>query len=105
MFAGWERIRDPLLDAMFTPIPPIRGVLKLFGAAKVAGLLDLARLAVLPVRRLGQEHFTGDGGPLLLTGNAMHADVPPDAAGSGIFGWLLAMLGQDVGFPVPQGGA
>ena len=35
----------------------------------------------------------------------MHADVPPDAAGSGIFGWLLAMLGQDVGFPVPQGGA
>jgi phytoene dehydrogenase-like protein len=68
-------------------------------------MLDLARLAVLPVRRLGQEHFGGDGGPLLLTGNALHADVPPDAAGSGVFGWLLAMLGQDVGFPVPQGGA
>ena len=42
---------------------------------------------------------------LLLTGNAMHSDVPPDAAGSGFFGWLLAMLGQDVGFPVPRGGA
>jgi hypothetical protein len=35
----------------------------------------------------------------------MHADVPPDAAGSGVFGWPLAMLEQDVGFPVPQGGA
>ena len=35
----------------------------------------------------------------------MHADIPPDAAGSGLFGWLLAMLGQDVGFPVPVGGA
>src|SRR5215207_8081959 len=35
----------------------------------------------------------------------MHADVPPDAAGSGIFGWLLTMLGQDVGYPVPEGGA
>ena len=35
----------------------------------------------------------------------MHSDVPPDAAGSGVFGWLLAMLGQDVGFPVPRGGA
>jgi phytoene dehydrogenase-like protein len=35
----------------------------------------------------------------------MHSDVPPDAAGSGLYGWLLAMLGQDVGFPVPQGGA
>jgi phytoene dehydrogenase-like protein len=72
---------------------------------KLSGMLDLARLAVLPARRLGQENFTGDGGPLLLTGNALHADVPPDAAGSGVFGWLLAMLGQDVGFPVPQGGA
>jgi phytoene dehydrogenase-like protein len=27
------------------------------------------------------------------------------AAGSGGFGWLLCMLGQDVGFPVPVGGA
>ncbi len=105
MFAGWQRIRDPLLDAMFTPIPPVRSGLKLLGRTKLAGLLDLARLAVLPVRRLGQESFAGDGGPLLLTGNAMHADVPADAAGSGIFGWLLTMLGQDVGFPVPQGGA
>src|SRR5205823_2004900 len=24
---------------------------------------------------------------------------------SGAFGWLLVMLGQDVGFPVPEGGA
>ena len=33
----------------------------------------------------------------------MHTDVSPDAAGSGMFGWLLCMLGQDVGFPVPRG--
>ena len=66
---------------------------------------DLARLAVLPVRRLAEERFRGAGAALLLAGNAMHTDVPPDAAGSGIVGWLLAMLGQDVGFPVPRGGA
>lgn len=105
LFAGWQAIRDPLLDAMFTPIPPVRSLVKLLRRTKLSGMLDLARLAVLPARRLGQENFAGDGGPLLLTGNAMHADVPPDAAGSGVFGWLLAMLGQDVGFPVPQGGA
>ena len=105
MFAGWQQIRDPLLDAMFTPFPPVKAAIKLLRQSKIEGALDLARLAVLPVRRLAQEHFTGEGGALLLTGNAMHADVPPDAAGSGIFGWLLAMLGQDVGFPVPQGGA
>ncbi|MFC4950231.1 phytoene desaturase family protein, partial [Pseudonocardia sp. GCM10023141] len=44
-------------------------------------------------------------GRLLLTGNALHADIPPDAAGSGLFGWLMSMLAQDVGFPVPVGGA
>ena len=42
---------------------------------------------------------------MLLTGNAMHSDVAPDSAGSALFGWLLVMLGQDVGFPVPEGGA
>jgi phytoene dehydrogenase-like protein len=102
---GWDRIRDPLLDALFTPFPPVVDGLRLLMRTGIGGGLDLARLAVTPVRRLGDERFRGDGGPLLLTGNAMHADVPPDAAGSGIFGWLLAMLGQDVGFPVPQGGA
>lgn len=105
MFAGWNKIRDPLLDAMFTPIPPVRSLLRLLRRLGTSGTLDMARLAVLPVRRLAEENFTGIGAPLLLTGNAMHADVPPEAAGSGVFGWLLAMLGQDVGFPVPQGGA
>src|SRR3954451_7447478 len=105
MVDAWRRIRDPLLDALFTPLPPVVPLTRLLRRAGVAGALDLARIGVLPVRRLADETFRGDGGGLLLAGNAMHADVPPDAAGSGVFGWLLAMLGQDVGFPVPQGGA
>jgi len=105
MVEHWKQVRDPLLDALFTPFPPIRPVLTLLRRVGAAGALELARLATLPVRRLGTETFAGAGGPLLLTGNALHTDIPPDAAGSGMFGWLLAMLGQDVGFPVPQGGA
>jgi phytoene dehydrogenase-like protein len=105
MFAGWQRVRDPLLDALFSPLPAAGPALRLLSRLGVGGALDLGRLAVLPVRRLADETFRGEGGGLLLTGNAMHSDVPPDAAGSGLFGWLLAMLGQDVGFPVPVGGA
>ena len=105
LVAGWDRVRDPLLDALFSPLPAAGPVLRVLRRLGVAGTLDLARLAVLPVRRLADESFRGEGGGLLLTGNAMHADVPPDAAGSGAFGWLLAMLGQDVGFPAPTGGA
>lgn len=102
---GWQRIRDPLLDALFTPLPPVRSSATLLRRLGAAGTLDYVRLALLPVRRLASERFGGDGAALLLTGNAMHSDVPPDGAGSGIFGWLLCMLGQDVGFPAPQGGA
>jgi phytoene dehydrogenase-like protein len=105
LFEGRQRVRDPLLDALFTPIPPIRAVLDILRRVGAAGTVDLARLGLLPVRRLGSESFRGVGGPLLLTGNSMHSDVPPDSAGSAILGWLLAMMGQDVGFPVPQGGA
>ncbi len=102
---GWRSVRDDVLAALFTPFPPIRSLARLLRRAGARGTLDLARLAVLPVRRLGAERFGGDAAPLLLTGNAMHADVPPDAAGSGLLGWLLTMLGQDVGYPVPEGGA
>jgi len=45
------------------------------------------------------------GARLLLAGNALHTDLGPDEAGSAVFGWMLSMLGQDVGFPVPEGGA
>ncbi len=105
LFAQWRRVRDPLLDALFTPFPPIRPSLRLLRSLGAADALDLARQAVLPVRRLADERFHGEGAAVLLTGNAMHSDVGPDSAGSGMFGWLLCMLGQDVGFPVPQGGA
>lgn len=105
LFDGWQRVRDPLLDALFTPFPPVAPGLRLLRQLGSARVLDLARIAVLPVRRLADERFRGEGAALLLTGNALHSDVPPDAAGSGIFGWLLCMLGQDVGFPVPEGGA
>ena len=105
MVAGWDRVRDPLLDALFTPFPPVRSGLRLLRRSGVAGTLDLTRLGLLSVRRLGQEEFGSEEARVLLTGNAMHSDVSPDSAGSALFGWLLVMLGQDVGFPVPEGGA
>lgn len=105
MYQDWLRVRDPLLDALFTPVPPIGPATRLLRTMGAAGTLEFARLAVLPVRRLAEENFRGTAAALLLTGNALHGDLAPQAACSGVFGWLLAMLGQDVGFPVPEGGA
>ena len=105
LFEQWQRVRGPLLDALFTPFPPVRPSLRLLRALGAADALEMIRQAMLPVHRLADERFDGEGAAVLLTGNAMHSDVGPDSAGSGMFGWLLCMLGQDVGFPVPQGGA
>lgn len=105
LVAQWELVREPLLDALFSPFPPVRAGARLLGRLGREQALWMVRLFTLPVHRLGEELFGGQHGRLLLAGNAMHADVPSVAAGSGAFGWLLAMLGQDVGFPVPRGGA
>ncbi|MEW2613582.1 NAD(P)/FAD-dependent oxidoreductase [Streptomyces sp. NPDC047880] len=101
----WQNLRPGLLDALFTPFPPIRATARLALRLRAAGGLRMARSLVLPVRRLGEEEFRGQGGRLLLAGNALHADLAPESAGSGGFGWLMAMLGQTYGFPVPAGGS
>ncbi|MEU4568759.1 NAD(P)/FAD-dependent oxidoreductase [Micromonospora sp. NPDC023956] len=104
-YADWRTISRPLVDALFTPFPPVRNGLELLARLRTAGVLRLARRLVLPVRQLGTELFDGEGAPALLAGCALHTDLSPEDAGSGIYGWLLAMLGQQVGWPVPVGGA
>lgn len=63
------------------------------------------QLLLSPAGVMAQRLFEGDAARLLLLGNAMHADVPIDAPGSGVMGYLLIMMAQDGGFPVPVGGA
>ncbi|MFG2416687.1 phytoene desaturase family protein [Streptomyces goshikiensis] len=105
LYRTWSRVGPDLVQALFTPFPPIRSGLRLAAKLRTAGGLRLARKLALPVRRLGEEEFAGEGGRLLLAGNALHADLAPEAAGSGGFGWLMSMLGQSHGFPVPVGGS
>jgi phytoene dehydrogenase-like protein len=105
LVAQWQRLRAPMLDALFTAWPPVRACARLLGALGASDALRFARFMALPAQRMGQELFGGDHGRLLLAGNALHSDVPLVAPVSGTFGWLLLMLGQDLGFPVPVGGA
>jgi phytoene dehydrogenase-like protein len=104
-YAFWQRVRDDVLAAILTPFPPVRAGARLARELGPGGLLRLARMVTLPARTMGAERFAGEGARALLAGSAMHTDLGPDNAGSGVFGWLLTMLGQEVGFPVPEGGA
>ncbi|GAA1276646.1 NAD(P)/FAD-dependent oxidoreductase [Saccharothrix xinjiangensis] len=104
-FERWQRVRDDLIEALMRPFPPVRAGAGLLGALGAGEGLRFARSFVQSVRAFGDDRFTGEGAPLLLAGNAMHTDLGPDQAGGAAFGWLLSMLGQDLGYPVPAGGA
>src|SRR3954453_4256631 len=106
LYGLWERVGPALLEALFTPFPPVRGGARLLRALGTPdAVLDFARLGMLPVRRLGDEEFAGRGGPRLLAGNALHGDFSPESPGSGIYGLVLSGLAQQVGYPVPEGGS
>ncbi|GAA3884183.1 NAD(P)/FAD-dependent oxidoreductase [Saccharothrix violaceirubra] len=103
--ALWQRARAALLESLLRPFPPVRAGARLVGALGTAEALRLVRSFTQSVRAYGADRFSGVGAPLLLAGNAMHTDLGPEQAGGAAFGWLLSMLGQDVGYPVPEGGA
>lgn len=102
---SWSRVGPALTDALLTPFPPIRAGLRTVLKLPQVGGLSFVRQLLTPALRLFDKNFGGDGPRLLLAGNACHADIPLDAAGSGLMGLLLTMLAQTVGYPVPVGGA
>jgi phytoene dehydrogenase-like protein len=105
LYARWQRIRDPFVDALFGgAFPPIRAGARL-AAALGRDAARFARFGILPVRRLVEEEFRGAGAARMLAANALHADLTPESAGGALLGWLLCSMGQERGWPVPEGGA
>jgi len=103
--AQWDRIGEHVLDALISPFPPVRHGLGALLRLPGAGGLDLVKQLLSPVIRFGDLRFGGRAPKILLAGNAGHSDIPPNAPGSGMFGLLMTMLAQTVGYPVPEGGA
>jgi phytoene dehydrogenase-like protein len=101
----WDRIGGSLVEALLSPFPPVRSGTAVLRRLRGVGGLDFVKTMLMPVIELGRMRFRGQAGRLLLAGNAGHSDIPLDAPGSGLMGLLMSMLGQTVGFPVPQGGA
>jgi len=101
----WRVVGPGIVQALLQPFPPVRAGLRLLPALAKVGGLNYVRELLTPVTSMAERRFSGEHARLLLAGNALHADVPLAAPGSGVFGMLLAMLGQTVGFVVPQGGA
>src|SRR4029453_11531094 len=101
----WRRIGPTLIDALVTPFPPLGPGMRTMITLPRVGGLSFVRELLAPATTAFEQQFGGQAVRLLLSGNALHADIPLDASGSGFLGLLLIMMGQSVGFPVPEGGA
>ena len=101
----WDQIGSHLVNALISPFPPIKHGLAAMSKLRRVGGLEFIRAMLTPMAELSSVKFAGRAPRLLLAGNAAHADTPLHAPGSGLMGVLLVMLGQTVGFPVPEGGA
>ena len=101
----WDRIGDHLVNGLLTPFPPVRPALAGLARLRGVGGLGFVRTLLTPAAELGSSRFGGTAPRILLAGNAGHSDIPLDAPGSGLMALMMTMLGQTVGFPVPEGGA
>ncbi len=104
-YADWERIGEQVVGALLSPFPPVRHGLAAAARLPRVGGMSFVRAMLAPARTFVDEMFRGPAAKMLVAGNSGHADIPVDSPGSGFFGWLLCMLAQQHGFPVPAGGA
>ena len=104
LYRKWDRAGEEIIGALLAPFPPIRRALRVARALGPRELLGFGRLSLWSLDRVARE-FRGTGGQLLLGGNMAHTDLSVSAVSGALYGWLLACLAQDVGFPVVRGGA
>ncbi|MCA1568918.1 MAG: NAD(P)/FAD-dependent oxidoreductase [Chloroflexi bacterium] len=102
--APYLRHFDALRAMMLAGFPPVAGPGRMIAALKVSGMLEFARLLLMPADALAGELFRGDGAAWLY-GSSLHGDAPLNGSGSAIAGVWLNLLGHAVGWPSPQGGA
>ena len=96
---------DALRHSMLGGFPPVRGPLRLAAGLGPVGMLEFGRLVLIPAQALAEELFGDARTRAWLYGSALHSDVPVTAAGSGIAGAYMNLLGHGVGWPSPEGGA
>ena len=105
LYGRWLDLQPHLTKVLYRPFPPVSGALGIARTLPPRELARFGRFLMLPVRRMGEEEFRGAAARRLLTSSALHADLSPESTLSGFLGWIMCSLGQQVGFPVPRGGA
>ena len=82
--ARWQALVEPYLEHWergarddARGFPPVAGPAKLAAGLKPRGMLDFARLLLMPAEALARELFRGEGAAWLY-GSSLHGDAPLD---------------------------
>lgn len=101
----WERGGRAVLDLLFHPLGSPRALASARRIGGVGSLIEFARLGISPAERVAAESFAGEDARVWFLASPMHSDLGPDDPGGGLYGLVLLGLGQQVGMPIPEGGA
>ena len=103
----WREVEEPVLDALLRPFPPVRaGAVDAAPARRRPQRCDSRGSACCRPARVRPARSSAARAPRCWSpATRCTPTSAPEAAGSALYGLLLAMLGQHHGFPVPHGGA
>src|SRR4051794_24699308 len=102
----WQWAGGATLDLLFHPLGDPRGLARgvpLLGQPR--RLLEFSQAMLSSARTLGEQSFAGEDAQVWFVASALHSDLAPEASVGGAFSLVLSGLAQQVGMPIPRGGA
>ena len=105
LYRWWLDVGRSLFAAMLAPLPSAGPALRFLRAAGPKGALGVIKDLVEPLEAVAGERFVSEPARVLLACGASHSDVSVDSPGSTAAALVLAMVAQEMGMPVPVGGA
>lgn len=105
MYRWWIRSGRHFLATMLGPIPSLRPGFQFLRSGGITGTFKTSRMLLQPMHDVATAKFNSERARVLLAGGATHADLSIDRRGSTPAALILAMAAQDVGMPIPIGGA
>jgi len=105
LYRWWRDVGTFFLRQMLGPVGAPRAGLAFARRARRDGLFATTQVLLGPIEALSADRLADPASQVLLAAGASHADVPVDVPGSVPGALILAMAAQQLGMPVPVGGA
>jgi phytoene dehydrogenase-like protein len=105
LYGWWRKTGRRMFDALLQPVGAMRTGLRFASAARVKGGLETAKMQMTTMAALAQGRFASEAARAVTACGITHSDLSVEEAGSVTPALILAMLAQEVGMPVPEGGA